>query len=374
MGRLAPCLSMVAALVLSFASTAHATTTVTIGSVTTGTRPGSDVGRNTLTTVPTLRYCITYTTTDQAMDYGYEVIDASGVRPPFGSSYSGFFVFVPASDWAAGSKMTPRIVCNTTTLETGKSYTVRAWATSGLLENRGAWAITGPTAPTLASYSHSTAIVTTTTTAAGMGSGSNSNPSSPGGGSSSSPSTTVSNPSSPGGSSSSSPSTTFNPAAQGGGVSCPASAPVVATISGSTYCVPLETYCASNPGWSDPIRGLSCPTRIAAPGSGLTGENVVACNSVISSQRLGRATIIVTTSKILAKSTIQLHVFRSGTWFVLGIGKVTKAGNALVVTESPIINAKRSYKIRAVQMSRIVCEGSLTVPTTMRLRGIPKPA
>lgn len=356
MRRLAPCLSLVATLVLSFASPAHATTAVTIGSVTTGTRPGSDVGRNTLTTVPTLRYCITYTTTDQAMDYGYEVIDASGVRPPFGSSYSSFFVFVPASDWAAGSKMTPRIVCNTTTLETGKSYTVRAWATSGLLENRGAWAITGPTAPTLASYSHSTAIVTTTTIAAGMGSGSNSNPSSPGSGNSSSPSTTV------------------NPAAQGAGVSCPASAPVVATIGASTYCVPLETYCASNPGWSDPIRGLSCPTRFAAPGSGLTRGNVVACNSVISSQRLGRATIKVTTSKVLAKSTIQLHVFRSGTWFVLGTGKVTKAGNALVVTESPIINAKRSYKIRAVQTSRIVCEGSLTVPTTMRLRGTPKPA
>lgn len=355
---LTACVGLVAATLIISATPVQAASTASIGSVTVGTRPGSDVGRNSTATLPTLRYCITYTTTDQAMDYGYEVIDALGARPPFGSAYSNFFVFVPAADWASGSRMTPRIVCNTTTLEPGKSYTVRAWATSGLLDERGSWAVTGPSAPTLATYSYSTASVTTTTVSSGSGASRTSNPSSPGGGSSAAPTTTLGT----------------APDGQRGGVVCPASAPVAAQVGSNTYCVPLDTYCASNPGWSDSSRGLFCPTRVITPGSRSARAALFTCNSTVSSQQKGRATIKVTVDKSLARSTVEMHAFRSGKWFILGDGKVTRSGNALVNTESPIINVKRSYRIRLVQNSQAVCEGVLTVTSTMRLRGVPRPA
>lgn len=355
MTRVTACLAFVAVMLTASAVPVQAASTAAIGSVTTGTRPGSDVGRNSTATLPTLRYCITYTTTDQAMDYGYEVVDALGARPPFGSAYSSFFVFVPSADWAAGSRMAPRVVCNTTTLESGKSYTVRAWATSGLLDDRGTWAITGPSAPTLASYSYSTASVTTTTVLAGSGSSRSSNPSASGGGANSAPTTTAGS----------------IPSGQRGGISCPASAPVVAQVGGNTYCVPLDTYCASNPGWSDSSRGLFCPAQVTTPVSNSARGAMPTCNSSVSSQREGRATIKVSVNKSLARSSVEMHVFRSGTWFVLGASKVTRAGSALVNTESPIINAKRTYKTRLVQGSRVVCEGLLTVRSTMRLRGTP---
>ena len=352
---LAACITLGVTVLIASATPAQASSAASIGSVTTGTRPGSDVGRSSTASLPTLRYCITFTTTDQAMDYGYEVIDALGARPPFGSAHSSFFVLVPAADWATGSRMTPRVVCNTTTLETGKSYTVRAWATSGLLDDRGTWAISGPSAPTLASYNYSTVSVTTTTTPTESGSNRTSNPSS--GGSSSSP-------------------TTVGSASNGqrGTISCPASAPVLTQVGGNTYCVPLDTYCASNPGWSDSSRGLFCPTRVITPASNPAGVARYTCNSSISSQRDGRATIKVSTDKSLARRTVEMHVFRAGAWFVLGTSKVTRAGSAFVSTESPIINAKRTYKTRLVQGSEAICEGLLTVRSTMRLRGTPKRA
>ena len=319
---------------LSVASpSAQATAGATIGSISTGTRPGSEVGSAT-PTLPTLQFCVTYTTTDQARDYGYEVTDGAGVRPPFGSSYTRQFDFVPPAEWAAGARLTPKTLCNKVTLEPGRTYTVRAWVTSGPFETRGSWALTPAAAPTAASYIHVTA-----------GSG---------------PTATTTPPSDSGSSGSG--------GGGGGGatVTCPPSAPVRVTVGGSVSCVSLEIYCRANPGWSDTTRGLRCPGATGAPGA---GSPAAVCNAVASTPKAGRSALRISGATALARQTVQFEVLNAKRWYVLGSTRIRKSGVAVLSTDSRVINAKKTYRIRATQGSRVVCTGSLTVPVRLNLRG-----
>jgi len=315
-----------------FVATVRAAATATIGSISTGTRPGAEVGRDSAT-MPTLRYCVTYTTTDQARDFGYEVLDASGVRPPFGSSFTRQFEFVPGPDWTAGGRLSPKTLCNTVTLEPGRTYTIRAWITSGPFDTRGSWALTPASAPTAATFHHSTASGPTTTTTTA--------PSRPSSGESD---TTTS-------------------------VACPPTSPIRTVANGSPVCVPVDIFCRSNPGWTDATLGVTCPRNPASTGPGSGTAAVRVCTATVSTQRSGAVTIRVATTAGLARQRVQVEVFAARAWHVLGTARITKQGIANVSTNSRVINAKKTYRLRATQGSNVMCAGSLTVPARLNLRG-----
>ena len=319
-------------------TTAAASASATIGSISTGTRPGAEVGRESAT-MPTLRYCVTYTTTDQARDFGYEVLDAAGVRPPFGSSFTRQFEFVPGPDFAAGGRLTPKTLCNTVTLEPGRTYTVRAWITSGPFDTRGAWALPPASAPTAATLDHSTASGATTTT------------------------TTA--PSRPSSSSDSDGTVT---------ITCPPTSPIRTVANGSPVCVPVDIYCRSNPGWSDASIGVTCPRNPGATGPtfGSGAPASPTCTATITTQRAGSATLRLTTTSALARQRVQVEVFTARAWHVLGTARITRSGVTSVSTNSRVINTKKTYRLRATQGAKVVCTGSLTVPVRLNLRGAAK--
>lgn len=322
-------------------ASADATATATIGSISTGTRPGAEVGRN-VATLPTLRYCVTYTSGDQARDYGYEVLDAAGVRPPFGSAFTRQFEFVPGPDWTAGGRLAPKTLCNTVTLEPGRTYTVRAWITSGPFDTRGSWSLTPASAPTAATFDHSTVSGSTTTTT-----------------------TAPSRPSSSG----ESDSTTT--------VTCPPTSPIRTVVNGSPVCVPVDIFCRSNPGWSDAKLGVTCPRNPVSPGQGSDGSGangMPSCSAVTTPARAGRTSLRLTTTGALARQRVQVEVQSARRWYRLGTARITKSGVAIVSTDSRILNPRNSYRLRATQGSRVVCAGTLTIPTRLNLRGAATPA
>lgn len=319
-------------------ATADTSATATIGSISTGSRPGAEVGRDAAS-LPTLRYCVTYASGDQARDFGYEVLDAAGVRPPFGSSFTRQFEFVPGPDWSAGGRLAPKTLCNTVTLEPGRTYTVRAWITSGPFDTRGSWSLTPASAPTAATFDHSTVSGSTTTT-------------------------TTTAPSRP--SSGESDSTTT--------VTCPPTSPIRTTVSGSPVCVPVDIFCRSNPGWSDAKLGVTCPRSPISPGQGGGTTAVPTCTATASAQRAGTAAIRIVTTAGLARQRVQVEVFSSRTWYRLGTVRITRGGIGSLPTDSRVINARKTYRIRATQDSRIVCAGTLTIPVRLNLRGAVIPA
>lgn len=321
-----------------FVATVRAAATASIGSISAGTRPGAEVGRGSAT-MPTLRYCVTYTTTDQARDFGYEVLDASGVRPPFGSSFTRQFEFVPGPDWTAGGRLTPKTLCNTVTLEPGRTYTIRAWITSGPFDTRGSWALTPASAPTAATFDHSTASGTATT----------------------STTTTATTTPTRAPSSGGSDSTTT--------VSCPPTSPIRTVVNGSPVCVPVDIFCRSNPGWTDATLGVTCPRNPTSTGPGSGTAAVPVCTATVSTQRSGAVTIRVATTPGLARQRVRVEVFAARAWHVLGTARITKQGIANVSTDSRVINAKKTYLLRTTQGSNVMCAGSLTVPARLNLRG-----
>jgi len=116
-------------------------------------RPASNFGQ-TGPDLETLNYCVTWTTTDEAMAFQYEITDALGQRPPYGNAYQG------GNTWPAGQT---NKWCADTTLEFGKTYTIRVNGTSGPRGSYGTWAGSGPGA-LLTSYSYSTGASPVTTT------------------------------------------------------------------------------------------------------------------------------------------------------------------------------------------------------------------
>ena len=343
LGLIVSLTSLVGALLVPAPAIADGTATATIGSLSTGTRPGAEVGRD-LTTLPTLRYCVTYTSHDQARNFGYEVLDASGVRPPFGSTFTQQLDFVPNPNWSAGERLTPKTLCNTVTLEPGRTYTVRAWITSGPFDTRGSWSLTPGSAPTAATFDHSTvsgSITTTTTTVA---------PSPP-------PSSAESN---------STPT-----------VTCPPTSPIRTVVNGSPVCVPVDIFCRSNPGWSDAKLGVTCPRNPVSPGQGSAGSGVTGipnCSAVTTAARAGRTSLRLTTTAALARQRVQVEVLSARRWYSLGTKRITKVGVAIVSTNSRILNPRNSYRLRATQGSRVLCTGTLTIPVRLNLRGAATPA
>lgn len=317
---------------------ASAQATASIGNVSIGTRSGSQVGRDSEATVPTLSYCVTFTTDDQAMDYGYEVIDATGSRPPFGSAFLSAFVFVPDREWSTGSTLPPRTTCTTTTIENGKSYTIRAWVTSGSYDTRGSWAVSGSTAPTAASYSFVPPVSGSTTA----------------------PTTT---------------STTLPSSGSGGSSSgCPSSLPVRVESGGKTGCVSLEQQCATNPAWSDPARNLRCPSATGSTDRPALQGSSKSCSVRISSRRSNRVTLRFTTPLPRTTALHRFDVQRLDQWFVLGSAKHSRSGVALVSTTTQIMNERGAYRVRVVRGRRVICEGTLTVRKPLTLRGPARPA
>lgn len=311
----------------------QASSAATIGSVVIGTRSGAEVGLSSQVSLPTISFCITFTTTDQAMDYGYEVVDALGARPPYGSAFSSAFTFVPTPDWNSGKTLPPRVVCNTTTLERDKSYTVRAWVTSGPYESRGSWALSSSAAPLAATYIYSPTNITTTI------SGSTTVPSSGGSGS--------------------------------GGSQCPSSLPVRIAVGGASTCISLQQQCASNPNWSDVTKGLKCPGTPASPSE--TSTTTPACSAVLFTPMKGRVRIRFVSSLTMPSTSVRFDVQRGSRWYSLATGRFSTRRVATVSTSTAAINGPREYRFRAVRARTILCTGSLVVPTRLNLKGAMRP-
>ena len=325
---------LVSALVLQVPKPAEATTNVSIGNVTLGTKTGSQLGRDPLTTYTSLNYCVTFKTDSQAMDYGFEVIDSNGVRPPFGSAFSSFFLFVPDPDWNSGSTLGPRTVCNSTTLENNKSYTIRAWLTSGTYATRGTWVLPPTSAPTAASYEYTPKTSTTSTT-------------------SSVPKTN-----------------TTNPNADSGEISgeCPTEFPVRVEANGQYNCLSVDQYCATDQKSAGSQQNIQCQKKseISNPAnSSLTKRQ---CTAVLISRRGGVAKIQVESEarKIMRS---RFDVLLQCTWFVMGSATLTQKCLAIFTTSTPVINAPGAYTIRAVSKGRIQCEGVLNLRRRLTLRG-----
>lgn len=317
---------------------ASALNSASIGSIVIGTRAGSTVGLDSQVVLPTLGYCVSYSTDEQAMDFGHEVVDSLGNRPPYGGAFSSAFVFVPQSNWDAGETLPTRTVCNTVTLERGKAYTIRAWVTSGSLETRGTWAISGSSAPTAASYTYVPSDVSTTTTTTSVASTNS------------------------GGSGSGSTNT-----------QCPSSLPIRAQVNGKTTCVSLQQQCSANPTWSDPSRGLSC----SSPEGGITTPTGVGttktCNASISTRRPDRVTLSFVATTSLGGAMARFEVERVGRWFVLGIARPPRSGPMKVVTTTQVLNERGTYRVRITRRGKALCAGLLSVRRAMRLRGVARP-
>lgn len=318
---------------------ASALNRASIGSVVIGSRAGSTVGLDSQVVLPTLGYCVSYSTDEQAMDFGHEVVDSLGIRPPYGGAFSSAFVFVPQSNWDAGETLPTRTVCNTITLERDKAYTIRAWVTSGSLETRGTWAISGSSAPTAATYTYAPVAVTTTTTTT----------------------TAVA---------------TTNSGESGSGSTnsqCPSSLPIRAEVNGKTTCVSLQQQCSANPSWSDPTRNLSC----LSPEGGITTSTGFGipktCNASISTRKLHRVTLSFVATNSLGGAMARFEVERVGRWFVLGVARPPQKSPIKVVTTTQVLNDRGTYRVRITRRGEALCEGLLVVRRTMRLRGVARP-
>ncbi|MFM1761526.1 MAG: hypothetical protein RL478_1136 [Actinomycetota bacterium] len=327
---------LVSAPVFLAAKPTEAATNVSIGNVTLGTKSGSQIGRDPLTTYPTLTYCITYTTDNQAMDYGFEVIDSTGTRPPFGSAFSSFFIFVPDPYWNSGSTLGPQTKCNSTTLENNKGYTIRAWLSSGSYATRGTWALPPSSAPTAASYAYTPNISTT------------SDP----------PNTTARNPS----------SDTDEISEE-----CPTEFPLRIETNGEYSCLNKDQNCGTVQSITGSQPSIQCQktTEVTSPAK-LPSTNP-SCTAIITSRRGGKATFRLTSNLGKAKK-VRFDVQRQGTWFVMGSATFTRKGAVIFTTRTPVINDPGTYIIRVVNNSRVMCEGVLNIRMRLSLRGPVLPA
>lgn len=313
-----------------------ATTNVSIGSVTLGTKSGSQLGRDPQTAYPTLTYCITYQTDNQAMDYGFEVIDSNGVRPPFGSAFSSLFVFVPDPDWNSGSTLGPRTICNSTAIENNKSYTIRAWLSSGRYATRGTWVLPPSSASTSASYVYTPTNSTSSTI-----------------------STT-----SPTNSSSDPDELTKK---------CPTAFPISVESNGQVRCLTKDQYCTSVQNGLDAQLNIQCDEASVATSPSIASPLKPKCTATLISQQGGRASIQL--SSIGLKNTKnRFDVQRFGTWFIMGSATFSRRGTVVLSTRSSVINTPDRYTIRAVNRGRTVCEGVLVVRKKLALRGPALPA
>jgi len=313
---------LVSALVLQVPKPAEATTNVSIGNVTLGTKSGSQLGRDPLATYPSLSYCVTFKTDSQAMDYGFEVIDSNGVRPPFGSAFSSFFLFVPDPDWNKGSTLGPRTVCNSTTLENNKSYTIRA-------VNKGQVLCEGIL--NLRTYEYTPKSAT----------------------SSSVPATN-----------------TTTPNADSGEISgeCPTEFPVRVEANGQYSCLSVDQYCATDQKGSASQQKTQCQKGSETSTPTSSSQTKPLCTANIISRRGGKAKIQFSSEAGKSKKS-RLDVQRQGTWFVMGSVTFTQKGLAIFTTSTPVINEPGAYTIRAVNKGQVLCEGILNLRRRLTLRG-----
>ncbi|MFM8855608.1 MAG: hypothetical protein ACKOI2_00070 [Actinomycetota bacterium] len=327
---------LVSTLVLQVPKPAEATTNVSIGNVTLGTKSGSQLGRDPLTTYPILNYCVTFKTDSQAMDYGFEVIDSNGVRPPFGSAFSSLFLFVPDPDWNSGSTLGPRTVCNSTTLENNKSYTIRAWLSSGSYATRGTWALPPSSTPTSASYVYTPTNLTPTTI----------------------PTTSPTN-------SSSDPNELTK--------ECPPAFPISIESNGQVRCLTKDQYCTSDQNGLDAQPNIQCDEASVATSPSIASLLRPKCTATLISRQGGRASIQLSSNE-LKNTKNRFDVQRIGTWFIMGSTTFTPRGIAVLSTRSSVINTPGSYTIRAVSKGKTTCEGVLILRKKLALRGPALPA